>query len=731
MARLRRDSQIQLSNPNLFLNRELSWLAFNLRVLEEAQRKDNPLLERLKFLSITESNLDEFFMVRVAGLKQVVASSINEIQLDGKTAEETIQSISTEVHRLVELQYRCLRDITLGLQETGIEILENFEQLTTEEKKFSRKYFGRELFRVLTPMAIDPGHPFPHIIAGRLNQAVTLQSKKFGDRSQILYAIVEVPQVLPRFLEMPRQRSSAPLRFLPLEEVIKLNARDLFSGTPVLSMHGFTITRNSDLSIDEVASENLLSTIEDQLKNRRWGEAVRLNYRSGMPESIREFLRFQLDLDPIELYERPSLLNLSDLMEIYNRAPETKELRDVVFIPRNAVLLDKTSSIFKKIRKNDILLHHPYDSFQTVVDLLSSAARDPKVLAIKQTLYRAGKDSPIIQSLIEAAENGKQVTALVELKARFDEERNIEWARAMERHGIHVVYGLVGLKIHGKMLQIIRRENDEVKSYVHLSTGNYNPATARLYTDLALITADAAINQDVTNLFHSLTGYASVPRMTRIAAAPINLRETLSRLFQREINNALHKKKASITIKVNNIVDPEMILMIYRAARAGVKIQICVRSICCMKPGEELQNIRIVSVVGRFLEHSRIFMFENETEQDIYLSSADLMPRNLNRRVEVFFPIQDVDHKKRIVQILESYFRDNHNARVMLPDGNWRRLQPARGEGRFSAQRYFREEAMKEFDENEKARQEKRKNIFQPVMNPESILSPERETETA
>jgi len=729
MARLRRNSQIQQSDPHLFLNRELSWLAFNLRVLEEAQRKDNPVLERLKFLSITESNLDEFFMVRVAGLKQVVASSVNEIQLDGRTAEETIQSISSEVHRLVDLQYRCLRDITTGLQETGIELLENFEQLSAEEKKFARQYFARELFRVLTPMAIDPGHPFPHIIAGRLNQAVTLQSKKFGDKSQVLYAIVEVPQVLPRFLEMPRTRSSAPLRFLPLEEVIKLNARDLFSGTPVLSMHGFTITRNSDLSIDEVASENLLSTIEDQLKNRRWGEAVRLNYRSGMPESIREFLRHQLDLDPIELYERPSLLNLSDLMEIYNRAPEGKELRDVVFIPRNAVLLDKTSSIFKKIRKKDILLHHPYDSFQTVVDLLASAARDPKVLAIKQTLYRAGKDSPIIASLIEAAEHGKQVTALVELKARFDEERNIEWARAMERHGIHVVYGLVGLKIHGKMLQIIRRENDEVKSYVHLSTGNYNPATARLYTDLALITADVAINQDVTNLFHSLTGYATVPRMTRIAAAPINLRETLNRLFQREINNALHKKKAAITIKVNNIVDPEMIQLIHRAARAGVKISICVRSICCMKPGPEMQNIRIVSVVGRFLEHSRIFMFENDSEQDIYLTSADLMPRNLNRRVEVFFPIQDPDHKKRIVHILESYFRDNHNARLMLPDGSWRRLQPVRGEARFSAQRYFREEAMKEFAENEKARQEKRKNIFQPVMNPDTILSPELDSE--
>jgi len=513
--------------PNYpFFNREISWLQFNFRVLEEASRSDNPLLERLKFLAISESNLNEFFMVRVAGLNQVVASSVNEIQMDGKTAQETLQEIHRQVTVMVEMQYQYMREIFGGLREKGIQLIEDFRQLGEADRAFAREFFEHNVFRILTPLAIDPSHPFPLIGNGKLNMAVCLRRQ---GSEQDFYAIIEVPTVIKRFPELPLG-DNGDRRFIPLEEIIKLHSADLFSGTEVASIHGFTITRNSDISIDEVASENLLSTIEDELKQRRWGEAVRLSTRANMPEHVREFLRTKLDLSLEECFARPGLLNLQDLIEIANALQDRADLANNPFIPRNAVPLKKISHIFQSIRRKDILLHHPYDSFQTVIDLLDYASKDPKTLAIKQTLYRTGGDSPLIESLIQAAENGKQVTVLMELKARFDEERNIVRAREMEQHGVHVVYGLVGLKIHGKMLQIIRREDDGVKGYCHLSTGNYNPNTSRMYTDIAIITADAKINNDVTNLFHALTGYSSLPRFQRIAAAPINLRESISAL---------------------------------------------------------------------------------------------------------------------------------------------------------------------------------------------------------
>lgn len=723
-------------NGELFFNRELSWLEFNFRVIEEATRDDNPLLERLKFLAISESNLEEFFMVRVAGLKQIVASSVTEKQMDGKSPEETLHAIYKKVHAMVDLQYSTLKEIRAGLESYGIHIIDDHEDLTEEEKSFISDFFDRELFPVLTPLAVDPAHPFPHIANGRLNKALILERKTDDDKSREVYAFVEVPNIFPRFLELPvrgdRVEERNIRRFLALEEILKYRADDLFPGTIVKSIHGISLTRNSDLSIDEVASDNLLSTIEDELKNRMWGEAVRLNYRSGMPESIREFLRIKLELDETELFEHPGFLNLQDLWIIYNTCKEIPELKDPPFIPKNVVPLEKPEKIFSVIRKKDIFLHHPYESFQTVVDFLSYAARDPKVLAIKQTLYRTSGDSPIVRSLIKAAENGKQVTALVELKARFDEENNIVWARAMEKHGVHVVYGLVGLKIHGKALQVVRKEDDGVRSYVHLATGNYNPSTAKIYTDMGLITADPDINLDVTRLFHAMTGSSAYVRLNRIAAAPINIRERVNDLIEAEIDNARKGIPARIQAKINSLVDPDVILNLYRASQAGVKIDLNIRGICCLKPGVPglSENIQVTSIVGRFLEHSRIFYFENGGNPSVFLSSADWMRRNLNRRIEVMFPVYDQDIKNRLIFILETTFRDNHNSRRLNPDGSYTRIQPESEEQRFSSQRYFRDEANREFEIREADRAVKRKSIFQPVMNPSDQGNSEQEGES-
>lgn len=725
------------NNHELFFNRELSWLQFNNRVLEEANRRDNPWMERLKFLSIFESNSIEFFMIRVAGLKQVIESSVTEIQLDGKTPREALQEISRQTQQSEQVLARNVREVFQGLESHGIRILDSYRDLLLHEKKFADEYFHKNLFRILTPLAIDPSHPFPHIANNRLNLAVTLRRKNARERNAASYAVIEVPNVLPRFIELPRRArdsNTSERRFVTLEEIIKYKAQELFSGTTVKSLDGFSIIRDSDLSIDEVASDNLLSTIEDELKNRRLGEAVRLTYRAGMPESIREFLREKLRLEPHEIYERPCMLNLNDLMQMYG-AVENPALFDKPFIPHAGIKLEHPRKIFSAIRKQDILLHHPYQSFGTVVDFLATAARDPKTLAIKQTLYRAGGDSPIVQSLIEAAENGKQVTALVELKARFDEERNITWARAMENHGIHVVYGLVGLKIHGKMLQVIRKEADGVRSYAHLGTGNYNPVTARLYTDVSLFTADPEINNDVTNLFHTLTGYATLPRLSKIAAAPINLRETLVRLINKEISNAEAGKPAGIDAKMNSLVDPDMILALYRASRAGVRIRLNVRGICCLRPGIPgvSENIAVDSIVGRYLEHSRIFCFENGGNPRVFMASADWMPRNLNRRVEIMYPIEDPEHVRSVLNIMDVTFRDNHNRRRLNADGSYQRVRPAAQESRFSSQRFFREEADKQFVQQEKARIDRRKTVFQPLTNPDNeernLMHPDRRSE--
>ncbi len=710
---------LSASNSELFFNRELSWLEFNYRVLEESFRKDNPLLERLKFISIFESNMNEFFMVRVAGLKQIVASSVNEIQLDGKTAKQTLIEIHKRVHEFYDLSYKSLGEVLKQLRSNGIEIHQESSQLDDKDRKLIRDFFRKELFKVLTPLAIDPAHPFPKILNGKLYLAIKLKLKK--NMGKFSYAILEVPSdVFPRFIELPsKSRFSLTIRrYLTVEEIIKIHIKDLFGNNEIISIHGFTINRNSEISVEEVSSENLLSTIEEELKNRKWGEAVRLNYRKGMPDDLVNFLSKQLDLAKEETYERPGMLNLHNLMEIYDKLSDRIDLRDEPFIPRNVIKLEKLKDIFDLIKQKDILLHHPYDSFQTIIDFLQAGVEDPDTLAIKITLYRTSGDSPIVKLLIEAAEKGKQVTALVELKARFDEERNILWAREMEKHGVHVVYGLVGLKIHAKVLQIIRRENNQVHSYVHLSTGNYNPSTAKIYTDLAIITADPVLNDDVANLFHALTGYVSEPKFKKLSVSPINLRETIVKLIQNEIDNVKKNLPARIIIKINSLVDPEIILLLYKASIAGVKIDLNVRGICSLKPGIKgiSENIRVISIVGRFLEHSRIFYFENGGDPKIFLSSADLMPRNLNRRIETFFPIENPNLKNEIINILNQIFKDNYNARILLPNGKYERINPKKGE-RFSSQRYFREEIVKEFEEIERKKQVERKSIFQPLTN--------------
>ena len=734
-------ASLSKKNHTLFFNRELSWLQFNYRVLEESSRKDNPLLERLKFLAIFESNLIEFFMIRVSGLKQIKASSISEIQLDGKTPLDTLYWISRCVNRHLNELSRNVDDIWKLLQETGIYILKNQHELLPHEKKFVSSYFHSELFRVLTPLAIDPSHPFPHIVNRRLNLVILLSRQTEKNQKEDIYAVMEVPGVLPRFVKLPQKKTKqSPLtyRFIPLEAIIKMHLKDFFPGTKIQSVHTFMIIRNSDLSIDEVASDNLLSTIEDEIKNRRWGETVCLHYSDDTPEQVRNFLTKELDLEEYEAYRRSGILNMQDLWQLYTELSNSEisremKLCDPPFIPHHQLHLDTPTDIFSAIRKKDILLHHPYDSFKIITKLLDLAAKDPKILAIKQTLYRTGKDSPIVQSLIEAAENGKQVTALVELKARFDEARNINWAKEMEHHGIHVVYGLVGLKIHGKMLQIIRREKDGVRTYVHLSTGNYNPITAKIYTDMSLLTCEPKINYDIMNLFHSLTGIATLPHSKKASTAPLHMRKTLLRLIQREIHHAENNKPAVIRLKMNSLSDPDMILRLYRASRAGVKIQLNIRGICCLRPGIRgvSDNIEVVSVVGRFLEHSRIFYFENGGKPRVFLSSADLMERNLNRRIEILFPIEDADHVQKLISILDAIFQDNHNLRRLQSDGNYKRIKPEAHEARFSSQRYFRDLANKETEKHKKEEKTRRQSVFQPLSNPElsSKLQEKKERE--
>ncbi len=677
--------QSRLDEPSLYVNRELSLIAFQRRVLEEAADPANALLERVKFLSIFASNLDEFFMVRVAGLMQKVENASQEMSSDGRTPLAQLEAIRHEVNELLPEAYVLFsNDLLPALSRNGIRLLD-YNELSAEEKSRMEAYFLRTVFPVLTPLAFDPGRPFPHISNLSLNIAVSVK----GADGREHFARVKVPDTLAQLV--PIRDRTGESAFLWLEQLIMANLRYLFPGLTIADAHPFHVTRDAEVAIKEVESDDLLETIEEAVWQRRFRDVVRLQVNLRMPAHIADILLTNLEVDSTDVYRVDGPLDLSRLRHLSVDRPD---LKDKPFAPCTApALADKAvADLFTMIRQGDVLLHHPYESFQPVVEFLRKAAADPDVLAIKMTLYRTGRNSPIVEALLEAIDNGKQVAVLVELKARFDEESNIEWARALERDGVHVVYGLVGLKVHSKVALVVRREGDVMRRYVHLATGNYNTVTARLYTDLGMLTCDDQIGADVTDLFNFLTGYSAKTQFEKLLVAPINLRKRFDELIEREIAHQRQGGRGHLILKMNALEDPLMIRQLYRASQAGVKLDLLVRGICCLRPGVPgvSDNVQVTSILGRFLEHSRIYYFRNGGKEEIYLGSADLMPRNLNRRVEVLFPVGDEQLVRRIKdQILATYLKDNVKARRMQSDGVYTRVVPAPGEPAVNAQATF------------------------------------------
>ncbi len=689
----------QLSDPALFINRELSSLEFQRRVFDEAMDKTNPLLERIKFIAIVGSNLDEFFMVRVAGLKKQVEAGVREAPPDGLSPEQQLANIRKIASQLMRQasEYFC-NELISELKKERIYIY-NYGELTTRQKASVEAYFDEVVFPVLTPLAFDPGHPFPHISNLSLNLAVLLRDQKGKEH----FARIKVPNTLPRLA--PIKRSSGGVRkdgtiprshhFVWLEQLIAANLDRLFPGMSILEAHPFRVTRDADMAIQELEASDLLESMEQTVRQRRFGSVVRLAISDSMSPRIRDILMENLDIDRNDVYPLPGPLGRSDLMGLY--AVNRYDLKYSPFtaaIPRQLrnIEYEEPEEFYTAIRKGDILLHHPYDSFVPVVNLLKIAANDPQVLAIKQTLYRVGKNPPVVDVLLEAAENGKQVAVLVELKARFDEESNIGWARKLEHEGVHVVYGLLGLKTHSKVVLIVRREGDGIRRYLHLATGNYNAITANLYEDLGMFTCDEEIGDDASSMFNYLTGYSEDNKYRKLLVAPINLREKMEALIKREVAHQQESNKGHLILKVNSLVDKEIIKLLYRASQAGVKVDLLVRGICCLRPGLPgiSENIRVVSIVGRFLEHSRCYYFHNGGNAEIYLGSADLMPRNIDRRVEVLFPVQDEEiiHYLRD-EMLAAYQRDNIKARFLQPDGTYIMQPPASQAEAFNVQEWL------------------------------------------
>lgn len=684
-------ASINPSDPEYYINRELSWLEFNHRVLHEACDPRTPLLERLKFLAIFSSNLDEFFMVRVAGLKQQVEATVNLLTPDGRTPQQQLNDIRLQlIPQLKKLNAEFEEVLRPLLVQQGIYILDYIE-LNQKQRSYLDNYFQEQVFPVLTPLAVDPSHPFPHISNLSLNLAVVVKNP---DTEEEFFARVKVPQVLPRFLPLPPELriqdngKTANWTGIPLEQAIAHNLESLFPGMNIQEYHPFRITRDADLELEEDEADDLLLAIEQELRKRRMGgNTVRLEIRSQTPQSVRSRLLEDLGLTESDIYEVDGLLALRDLM--YFLALPLPELKDS---PRQSVVPSRLQRLrepnidaevlepeegkdfFSIIREKDLLVHHPYQSFSgTVVRFITSAAHDPNVLAIKMTLYRTSGDSPIVNALIAAAENGKQVSVLVELKARFDEENNIYWARRLERVGVHVVYGLVGLKTHSKIVLVVRREKDRMRRYVHIGTGNYNPKTARLYTDLGLFSCREELGADLTDVFNFLTGYSRQKSYREIMVAPVNMRDRFLELIKREIENVHNGFSGRIVAKMNALVDPQIIFALYEASRAGVKIDLIIRGICCLRPGlpNLSENIHVISIIGRFLEHSRIFYFYNNSQEEIYIGSADWMRRNLDRRVEVITPIKDQEIAKDLQEILGIMLADNRHAWDLQPDGNY------------------------------------------------------------
>ena len=675
-----------------YVNRELSWLEFNYRVLSEARDKTIPLFERLKFLSITASNLDEFFMVRVASLKDMVHAKYNKPDIAGLKPQEQLSCISEKTHELVNLQYSTYnRSLIPALEHQGIHMISCYEDLTEEEEKLADRYFMENVYPVLTPMAVDSSRPFPLIRNKSLNIAALLQKKSGGE--DLEFAMVQVPSVLPRVVELSDSPETGK-RIILLEEIIERNMGALFLNYHIVTAHPFRVMRNADLTIDEEDAVDLLEEIQKQLKKRQWGEAIRLEIEDKVDKRLLKILKKELGLHSPDIFEINGPLDLTFLMKMYSMEGYD-HLKAEAYQPQPVPELMNEDDIFANIRKGDILLHHPYETFDPVVDFIRTAARDPQVLAMKQTLYRVSGNSPIIAALAEAADNGKQVSVLVELKARFDEENNIIWAKKLEKAGCHVIYGLVGLKTHSKITLVVRREEDGIRRYVHLGTGNYNDSTARLYTDCGLLTCSPQIGEDATAVFNMLSGYSEPLTWNKLVVAPIWLRGRLLKLIARETANARSGKPAHIIAKMNSICDKEMITALYEASCAGVKIQLIVRGICCLKAGVPglSENISVRSIVGTYLEHSRIFYFENGGYPQVFMGSADLMPRNLDKRVEIMFPVEDEALKKEVIHILEVQLADNTKAHILQPDGTYEK-EDKRGKVLVNSQEQFREEAI-------------------------------------
>ena len=684
-----KEKNIDYASAKYYENRELSWLKFNHRVLSEARDKTIPLLERTKFVSITSSNLDEFFMVRVASLKDMVHAKYKKTDIAGMTATEQLEKINRATRELVELQYSTYnRSLLPMLRTQGICVYDRMEDLTEAQRSAAERYFDEVVYPVLTPMAVDASRPFPLIRNKTLNIAALIQKEE-----ENVFATVQVPGVLPRLVPLPTEGEHT-YAFILLEQLIMHNIGRLFSNYQVLCTSPYRIMRNADLPIDEDEASDLLKEIEKQLKKRQWGEVIRLEVDDGIDKELLSILKKELDTASEDVFKINGPLDLTFLMKLYGLEGKD-ELRYAPYRPQPVPELIGEDNIFDAIKKGDILLHHPYQTFQPVVDLIRQAANDPDVLAIKQTLYRVSGNSPIIASLAQAAENGKQVTVLVELKARFDEENNIVWAKKLEKAGCHVIYGLVGLKTHSKIALVVRKEEDGIRRYVHLGTGNYNDSTAKLYTDCGIFTCSEAIGEDATAVFNMLSGYSEPLSWNHLVVAPIWLRSKFLKLIRRETRHALDGKEARIEAKMNSLCDQEIIAALYEASSAGVQIDLIVRGICCLKvgiPGVS-DNIRVRSIVGNFLEHSRIFYFYNNGNEELYMGSADWMPRNLDRRVEIIFPVLDPKLQKKVRHILQVELEDNTKAHILTADGTYVK-QDKRGKVLVNSQLQFCKEAV-------------------------------------
>ncbi|MBW4442924.1 MAG: polyphosphate kinase 1 [Plectolyngbya sp. WJT66-NPBG17] len=706
--------ETNLSDPQYYFNRELSWIEFNNRVLHEAFDPRTPLIERLKFLAIFSSNLDEYFMVRVAALKEQVEAKVSKLSPDGRTPQEQLTLINERLRPLVAKQHRHFEEaLRPQLASQGVYLLDYID-LSQEQRAYLHQYFESQVFPVLTPLAIDPGHPFPYISNLSLNLAVVIKDSVTEEE---LFARVKVPKVLPRFILLPIETQNLPTSVaksratiwagVPLEQVIAHNLEALFPGMNIQEYHPFRITRNGDLDVEEDEAEDLMSAVEEELRKRRvGGSVVRLEINSSMPEHIRSMLLEEMELTSADVYETDGLLCLSDLFTFVGLPlPELKDppwspvthpkLKRVTEVPVTEAFTHD-ENFFAVVRRQDLLVHHPYLSFsRSVQRFIEEAAHDPNVLAIKMTLYRTSGDSPIVQALIAAAENGIQVAVLVELKARFDEANNISWAKKLESAGVHVVYGLVGLKTHTKLVLVVRREEGRIRRYVHIGTGNYNPKTARLYTDLGIFSCREDLGADLTDLFNYLTGYSRQQAYRKLLVAPVNLRDRMLSFIDREIEHQRSGGHGRIVAKMNALVDPRLITALYEASQAGVQVDLVVRGICCLRPGVKdiSENIRVISIVGRFLEHARIFYFNNNGEAEVYIGSADWMPRNLDRRVEAVVFVEELNLSQDLQEILGIMLADNRHAWDLQPDGKYVQRKPQADQPEQSSQRIFMEMA--------------------------------------